>query len=110
MTFAVVFLCFSAVLLCGKIFKGKSLLPKDSASGKKLVIFVSLAAVMIYVYQYFATLAAGVLPSAVYYPLSRRIGMMLTVLCDMLIFKQKVTKNMILGLGFIFAAIVLTNL
>ncbi len=36
--------------------------------------------------------------------------MMLTVLCDMLIFKQKVTKNMILGLGFIFAAIVLTNL
>lgn len=61
-------------------------------------------------YQYFATLAAGVLPSAVYYPLSRGIGMMLTVLCDMLIFKQKVTKNMILGLVFIFAAIVLTNL
>ena len=110
MTFAVVFLCFSAVLLCGKIFKGKSLLPKDSASGKKLVIFVSLAAVMIYVYQYFATLAAGVLPSAVYYPLSRGIGMMLTVLCDMLIFKQKVTKNMIFGLCFVFAAIVLTNL
>lgn len=33
--------------------------------------------------------------------------MMLTFFCDMLIFKQKVTKNMIFGLGFVFAAIVM---
>ncbi len=36
--------------------------------------------------------------------------MLFTVLCDTLIFRQKITKGLIVGLILIFAAIVLTNL
>ena len=36
--------------------------------------------------------------------------MLFTALCDTLIFIEKITKSLIVGLFFIFAAIVLTNL
>lgn len=109
-TFCVVLACFFGVLGAGKAFAGKRLLPENAASSKKLAIFVTIAAVMIYVYSFFASLAAEALPSAVYYPLARGVGMLLTVLCDRLIFGQKITKNVYAGLAFIFAAIVLTSL
>lgn len=109
-TFGVVLACFFGVLLGGKAFAGKKMLPENAASGKKLALFVFVAAVMIYVYSFFATLSAEALPSAVYYPLARGISMLLTVLCDALIFKQKITKNVCAGLAFIFAAILLTSL
>ena len=110
MTFGVVFLCFAAVLLYGKLVKKKSLLPDSAILGKQLAGFVSIAALMIYVYQYFSTQAAAALPSAVYYPLSRGVGMILTAACDAVIFKQRITKNTMVGVFFIFASILLTNL
>ena len=110
MTFAVVLFCFALVLIFGKFIKNKSFLPENTTSGKKLIIFVCVAAVMIYAYQYFSTLAAGMLPSAIFYPLAKGISMLLTVTCDVLIFKQKITKSVLLGLVFILASIVLTNL
>ena len=88
----------------------KRLLPENAASGKKLAAFVSVAAVMIYVYSFFATLAAEALPSAVYYPLARGVSMLLTVLCDSIVFRQKITGNVWAALAFIFAAIALTSL
>lgn len=110
MTFLVVLSCFAIVLLYGKIVEKKQLLPENAASGKKLVLYVAIAAVMIYVYQYFSTLAGGLLPSAVFYPLARGLSMCLTITCDVLVFKQKITKNVCIGLSFVFAAIILTNL
>lgn len=110
MTFFVVCACFLAALLAGKAFAGKRLLPENAASGKKLAAFVSVAAVMIYVYSFFATLAAEALPSAVYYPLARGVSMLLTVLCDLIVFRQKITGNVWAALAFIFAAIALTSL
>ncbi len=109
-TFGVVLACFFGALGAGKAFAGKRLLPENTASSKKLAIFVTVAAVMIYVYSFFASLAAEALPSAVYYPLARGVGMFLTTLCDRLIFGQKITKNVCAGLAFVFAAIVLTSL
>ena len=110
MTFFVVCACFLAALLAGKAFAGKRLRPENAASGKKLAAFVSVAAVMIYVYSLFATLAAEALPSAVYYPLARGVSMLLTVLCDSIVFRQKITGNVWAALAFIFAAIALTSL
>lgn len=109
-TFTVIFLCFALVLAFGKIFKKKSLLPDNPSSWKKLFLLIAVAAVMIYLYQYLSTLAAAALPSAVFYPLARGISMFLTVVCDVLLFKQKITKNIVISLIFIFAAIILTNL
>lgn len=110
MTFIVVLICFSLVLISGKIFKKKTLLPENSVQSKKLFLYVFIAAVMIYAYQYFSTLAAGMLPSAIFYPLIKGISMLLTVLCDVLIYKQKMTKNTFIGLLFVFTAIILINI
>lgn len=110
MTFGVVFLCFAAVLLAGKIGKKKPLLPEGGVSGKKLGILVSMTAMMIYANQYFATQAAAALPSAVYYPLSRGVGMILTAACDAVIFRQKLTRSTGIGVALLCASILLTNL
>ena len=110
MTFIVVLICFSLVLISGKIFKKKTLLPENSVQSKKLFLYVFIAAVMIYAYQYFSTLAAGMLPSAIFYPLIKGISMLLTVLCDVLIYKQKMTKNTFIGLLFVFTAIIHINI
>ena len=109
-TFGVVLLCFFGALFGGKAFADKKILIGNAASGKKLALYVSIAAVMIYVYSFFATLAAEALPSAVYYPLARGVSMLLTVLCDFLVFRQKITKNDVVGLAFILAAVLLTSL
>ena len=109
-TFGVVLLCFFGALFGGKAIAGKKMLIGNAASGRKLALYVSIAAVMIYVYSFFATLAAEALPSAVYYPLARGVSMLLTVLCDFFVFRQKITKNDVAGLAFILAAVLLTSL
>lgn len=110
MTFLVVFAVFTVVLGAGRAVAGKGILPENSGSVKKLLCYVTVAAVMIYVYQYFSTLSASMLPSAIFYPLARGISMLLTAVCDVLIFRQKLTVNTCIGLLFIIATVVLTNL
>lgn len=109
MTFAVVLACFSIVLACGKIFKNKSVLPEKSLSSKKTAIYILIAAVMMYSYQFFMSLASA-LPSAVLYPLLRGGSILLTVLCDAVIYKQKITSVTCLGVAFAVIAIVLTSI
>ena len=110
MTFIVVLLSFSVVLIIGKTVKNKPFLPENTSANKKLFIYIFIAAVMIYAYQYFCTLSASMLPSAIFYPLIKGIAMLLTVLCDVLVFKQKLTLNKIVGLLFVFTAILLINI
>lgn len=110
MTFSVVLICFSSVLIFGKAFKKKSFLPESYSSSKKLFAYIFIAAVMIYVYQYFSTVAASMLSSAIFYPLIKGIAMLLTAVCDVVIYKQKLTANKLIGLFFIFSAILLINI
>ena len=42
--------------------------------------------------------------------LARGVSMLLTVLCDSIVFRQKITGNVWAALAFIFAAIALTSL
>ena len=110
MTFIVVLLSFSVVLIIGKTVKRKPFLPENTSANKKLFTYIFIAAVMIYAYQYFCMLSASMLPSAIFYPLIKGISMLLTVLCDVLVFKQKLTLNKIVGLLFVFTAILLINI
>lgn len=91
---------------CGKVCPG-------AYNSVRINAFRSLlcaAAVLIYVYSFFAAIAAEALPSAVYYPLARGVSMLLTVLCDSIVFRQKITGNVWAAPAFIFAAIALTSL
>lgn len=110
MTFTIVFACFAAVLLLGRVAKKKAILPQDAQSNKKLTVCILVTAVTMYAVQYTSTLAAGLLPSAVFYPLSQGIGLAFSAVSDVVIFKQKITLFVVLGLLLTLAGIVLINL
>lgn len=108
-TFIVVAFCFSAVLLFGRVFFKKRVICENVVSGKKVLLFVAIASVTVYAYQYFLTLSSG-LPSAVLYPFLRGGNIVCMVLCDAVLYKRKITFNVFLGVAFALASIILTSL
>ena len=64
----------------------------------KILIYISLAMVMLYLNQYLITEASRHFSSAIFYPLSYSLGMPLTFLADMVLFKEKLTLSKCLGL------------
>lgn len=111
MTFCTVLLCFAAATLVGIMTKRKRGEEKSKAEplGVKGFMLVFLAAVAIYAFQYFGSVASGKLDSAVYYPLVSGISIVLTVLGDVVIFKQKLNKNMVIAFALVLCTIILTN-
>lgn len=124
-TFLCVFIGFFAVAIIGKIFYKKSFLPeitRPNPSGsdfggkntKKqtelLYVYIIVAAVCIYVFQYFSALAANILPSAVFYPLSQGAQMILSAISDAAIFKRKLTAFTIIGLIITVIGVIIINI
>lgn len=124
-TFLCVFIGFFAVAIIGKIFYKKSFLPEitrpnpsgSEADGKNtkkqtelLYVYIIVAAVCIYVFQYFSTLAANILPSAVFYPLSQGAQMILSAISDAAIFKRKLTAFTIIGLIITVIGVIIINI
>lgn len=71
--------------------------------------YILIAGSMLYVSELFATYAAG-LPSAVYYPAQKAIGVLGCFLLDVIVFHDRVTAKKILGLCLLILAVVLINL
>ena len=124
-TFLCVFIGFFAVAIIGKIFYKKSFLPEitrpnpncaeaDGKNTKKqtelLYVYIIVAAVCIYVFQYFSALAANILPSAVFYPLSQGAQMILSAISDAAIFKRKLTAFTIIGLIITVIGVIIINI
>ena len=124
-TFLCVFIGFFAVAVIGKIFYKKSFLPEitcpnpsgSEADGKNtkkqtelLYVYIIVAAVCIYVFQYFSALAANILPSAVFYPLSQGAQMILSAISDAAIFKRKLTAFTIIGLIITVIGVIIINI
>ena len=124
-TFLCVFIGFFAVAVIGKIFYKKSFLPEitcpnpsgaevDGKNTKKqaelLYVYIIVAAVCIYVFQYFSALAANILSSAVFYPLSQGAQMILSAISDAAIFKRKLTAFTIIGLIITVIGVIIINI
>lgn len=124
-TFLCVFIGFFAVAIIGKIFYKKSFLPEitcpnpngaeatDKNTKKQtelLYVYIIVAAVCIYMFQYFSTLAANILPSAVFYPLSQGAQMILSAISDAAIFKRKLTAFTIIGLIITVIGVIIINI
>lgn len=124
-TFLCVFIGFFAVAVIGKIFYKKSFLPEitrpnpsgSDFGGKNtekqtelLYVYIIVAAVCIYVFQYFSALAANILPSAVFYPLSQGAQMILSAISDAAIFKRKLTAFTIIGLIITVIGVIIINI
>lgn len=124
-TFLCVFIGFFVVAIIGKIFYKKSFLPeitRPNPSGsdfggkntKKqtelLYVYIIVAAVCIYVFQYFSALAANILSSAVFYPLSQGAQMILSAISDAAIFKRNLTAFTIIGLIITVIGVIIINI
>ena len=124
-TFLCVFIGFFAVAVIGKIFYKKSFLPEITCpnpsgsdfGGKNtkkqtelLYVYIIVAAVCIYVFQYFSALAANILSSAVFYPLSQGAQMILSAISDAAIFKRKLTAFTIIGLIVTVIGVIIINI
>ena len=76
----------------------------------KAVIYITIAVVMQYLYEYLATTSTLYLPSSVFYPLSYVISMPLIFLADVLIYKERITKNSVIGIILVIISGILINL
>jgi drug/metabolite transporter (DMT)-like permease len=81
-----------------------------SALRGKVLLFVTIAIVMMYISQFLSTYASASIPSAVFYPLSYVISMPLIYFCDVVIYKERVTARGIVGIILVTLAGVLINL
>jgi drug/metabolite transporter (DMT)-like permease len=65
---------------------------------------------MMYAAQFLSTYASAYIPAAVFYPLSYVISMPLIYICDVVVYKEKVTVRGIIGILLVTLAGVLINL
>ena len=83
---------------------------KSGALRGRVLLFISVAIVMMYISQFLSTYASASIPSAVFYPLSYVISMPLIYFCDVVIYKERVTLRGALGIILVTLAGVLINL
>lgn len=109
MTFAVVFACFIiGSLILFLIRRTKRVQTETFFLSKRTYILISVAAVTMYASQYFNTLAAALLASAVLYPLSYGSGFLLTALTDAVVFKEKPTVKRIIATALALGGVIMT--
>ena len=75
----------------------------------KIWHFILIAATALYISEIFATFASD-LPSAIYYPANRALGILFSFLLDVIAFKEKVTAKKAVGLVLLLTAVVIINI
>jgi drug/metabolite transporter (DMT)-like permease len=76
----------------------------------KVILFVAIMAVCLFLNSYFKTLAASSLDSAVLYPLNQGAALILSLLMAAIFFKEKITVRCIVGICLAFVALLIINL
>lgn len=102
---------FSAVALV-IFFLVENKIEEEQNDGKSLSIFMSICimAICLFANSYFKTLAAKYIESAILYPLSTGVALILSVLMAALFFGEKVTVKCIVGVVIAFASLIIMNL
>ena len=77
---------------------------------KRIIVYIIIAIAMLYCAQYTNTLAAGKLSGAILFPLSYALGMPLTLLADIFIFKEKIRVKTGCGVSLAVLSAFLCNL
>ena len=64
----------------------------------------------LFVYNYFKTCAAEIVPAAEMYPLMQGISLVITIVMAALLFGERITWKSALGIALTFAALCMMNL
>ena len=87
---------------------------KSGSSGTDVLravgIYVTIMSLCLFLNSYFKTLAAGLLPSAVLYPLTQGASLILSSVMSAVLFKEKLTAKCITGIALSFAGLLIINL
>ncbi len=87
---------------------------KSGSSGADVLravgIYVAIMSLCLFLNSYFKTLAAGLLPSAVLYPLTQGASLILSSFMSAMLFKEKLTAKCITGIALSFAGLLIINL
>ena len=102
-TLFIIYLVFRA----GKKSEEKSVFSTPHA--KKVLLHVSLMAVLLFVVSYFKTLAAARLDAALLYPLNQGATLILSMTLAAVCFKEKITLRSVIGIILAFIALVMIN-
>lgn len=105
---------FSALVLLA-FYLGAKVTDKTGSSSETDVLrrvggYVAVMSVCLFLNSYFKTMAAGILPSAILYPLSQGASLILSSFMSMLFFKEKLTAKCITGIALSFAGLLIINL
>lgn len=103
-TLFIIYLVFRAV----KKDEKKSVFSTPHA--KKVILHVSLMAILLFVVSYFKTLAAARLDAALLYPLNQGATLILSMTLAAVCFKEKITLRSLIGIILAFIALVMINL
>lgn len=103
-TLFIIYLVFRAV----KKDEKKSVFSTPHA--KKVILHVSLMAILLFVVSYFKTLAAARLDAALLYPLNQGATLVLSMTLAAVCFKEKITLRSLIGIILAFIALVMINL
>lgn len=102
------FTCVTLLLILLFFPKGEK--EESARLSLKVTLYIGLAIVMLYLAEYLTTLSSGYLSSAVFYPLSYVISMPLTFLIDVVLYKEKITSESLMGIALVTLSGVLVNL
>ncbi len=73
-------------------------------------VYVVIMAVSLFVNSFFQTKAAGYLPSAQLYPLSKGAGLILSSLMSVILFKEQMTVKSVTGIILSFVSLLIINM
>lgn len=113
--FAVTLLTLLIIFAVKKLMKPKNNTAVKSTENRTkgfsltIIVYISLAIVMLYGANYFSVLSSYYLPSALLFTLSYAIGMPLTVISDILFFGDKIRVRTVVGALLVIASVILTS-
>jgi drug/metabolite transporter (DMT)-like permease len=76
----------------------------------RVIAFVVIMAVCLFLNSYFKTLAATGLDSAILYPVNQGAALILSLLMAAIFFKEKITVRCVVGISMAFVALLIINL
>ena len=76
---------------------------------RKTYKYMLIMSLCLYLNSYFKTMAAGVLPAALMYPLMQGASLMISTLMAVILLKEKLTLRMLCGIVMAFVALLVIN-
>lgn len=109
-TFLVAAVVLGSVLLLRSLHGHGNGAENTVARKRKMYLYIGVMAAGLFVYNYFKTCAAEIVPAAKMYPLMQGISLVITIVMAALLFGERIKWKSASGIALTFAALCMMNL